>query len=62
MIVNLFRQASPYIGLLKPEKTQDIIDFFITRKVSAQYLKVDEGFELNSDHSPIYLTMSNNHH
>ena len=40
-------------------KTSDLIDFFITRKVSAQYLKVEEGFELNSDHSPIYLTMSN---
>ena len=40
-------------------KTPDLIDFFITRKVSAQYLKLEEGFELNSDHSPIYLTMSN---
>ena len=28
--------------------------------MSAQYLKVEEGFELNSDHSPIYLTLSNN--
>ena len=40
-------------------KTPDLIDFFITRKVSEQYLKVEEGFELNSDHSPIYLTLSN---
>ena len=39
-------------------KTPDLIDFFITTKVSAQYLKVEDGFELNLDHSPIYLTMS----
>ena len=28
--------------------------------MSAQYLNVEEGFELNSDHSPINLTLSNN--
>lgn len=41
-------------------KIPDLIDFFIIRKVSKQYIKLEEGFDLNSDHSPIYLTLSDN--
>ena len=35
-----------------------LIDFFVTRKVSLNYLKIEEGHDLNSDHSPIYLTLN----
>ena len=52
----------PTYGPTDNGKTPDLIDLFITRKVSAQYLRVEEAFELNSNHSPTYLTtsMSNN--
>lgn len=45
-----------------PAKTPDLIDFFITQKVSKVYLEIKEGFDLNSDHSPIYLTFYCNIH
>lgn len=37
-------------------KQPDLIDFFITRKISKSSLEIREGYDLNSDHSPIYLT------
>ena len=38
----------------------DLIDFFVVKKISSLYLKVEEGDDLNSDHSPVYLTLSSN--
>ena len=39
-------------------KTPDLIDFFIVNKISANYMHIEEGLDLNSDHSPIYLNVS----
>lgn len=39
-------------------KKPDLIDFFITRNISANYLLVEENDDLSSDHSPIVLTLS----
>jgi hypothetical protein len=41
-----------------PNKIPDLIDFFIIKNLSFHYLKIEEKFELNSDHSPILLTLS----
>lgn len=41
-------------------KIPDLIDFFILKNVPTNYLQIEEGFDLNSDHSPILLTMSEN--
>jgi hypothetical protein len=38
--------------------TPDVIDFFVVKNISTNYIKIEEGFDLNSDHSPIYLTIS----
>lgn len=43
-----------------PEKIPDLIDFFITKNISSNYMKMEESYELNSDHSPILLTLSDN--
>lgn len=43
-----------------PNKIPDLIDFFIIKNISANYLQIDEFNDLNSDHSPILLTMSEN--
>lgn len=39
-----------------PEKKPDLIDFFIIKKISKSNLEIKSGYDLNSDHSPIYLT------
>lgn len=38
-------------------KTPDLLDFFVIQKISKDTLTIEEGFDLNSDHSPVYLTM-----
>lgn len=43
-----------------PGKIPDLIDFYITRNISANYLQIDDSQDLNSDHSPILLTVSEN--
>uniref|UniRef100_A0A0A9YSX4 Putative RNA-directed DNA polymerase from transposon X-element n=2 Tax=Lygus hesperus TaxID=30085 RepID=A0A0A9YSX4_LYGHE len=39
-------------------KKPDLIDFFVIRNISANYLLVDDCYDLSSDHSPIILTLS----
>lgn len=41
-------------------KIPDLIDFFIIKNISSNFMKVDESYEMNSDHSPIILTLSDN--
>jgi hypothetical protein len=43
-----------------PNKTPDLIDFFVIKDISSNYIKIEESLDLNSDHSPIYLTVSDN--
>jgi hypothetical protein len=40
------------------KKLSDLVDFFVVKNISTNYMKIEEGFDLNSDHSPIYLTIS----
>ena len=39
-------------------RTPDLQNFFILRKVSTNYVKLEDGFDLSSDHSLIILTLS----
>lgn len=41
-----------------PAKKPDLIDFFLTKNISANYVLVEELYDLSSDHSPILLTLS----
>jgi hypothetical protein len=43
-----------------PNKTQDLIDVFVIKNISSNYIKIEENLDLNSDHSPICLTVSDN--
>lgn len=38
-------------------KIPDLLDFFILHKVSKSQMIIDEGFDLCSDHSPVYLSI-----
>ena len=44
-----------------PQKLQDLIDFFVLRKISKNYLVIEKDVEINSDHSPIYLTLNSSY-
>jgi hypothetical protein len=52
--------ANQHIGpqIKKKKKLPDLIDFFVVKIISTNYFKIEEGFDLNSDLSPIYLTIS----
>ena len=39
-------------------KTPDLIDFFVIKNVSINYIEIDEVYDLSSDHSPILLIIS----
>lgn len=41
-----------------PNKIPDLIDFFIVRNIALNYLTIEEAWDMNSDHSPILLTTS----
>lgn len=43
-----------------PNKIPDLIDFFIIKSISSNYLKIDECEDLFTDHSAIILTLSEN--
>jgi hypothetical protein len=43
-----------------PNKTPDLIDFFVIKNISSNYIKVKQSLDLNSDHSPMHLTVSDN--
>jgi hypothetical protein len=41
-----------------PNKLPDLTDFFVLKNISAKDIQIDEGNDLNSDHSPILLTIN----
>ena len=43
-----------------PSKIPDLIDFFIIKNKPAQNIQIQESHDLNSDHTPILLTLSEN--
>lgn len=41
-----------------PKKIPDLLDFFIVKNVSLNYMRTFQSYDLNSDHSAIYLEIS----
>lgn len=41
-----------------PAKIPDLIDFFIVKNISSNYIHIKDSVELNSDHTPIVLILS----
>jgi hypothetical protein len=39
-------------------KIPDVIDFYISKKVQMRYMKIEDSYDLDSDHSPIIMTLS----
>jgi len=40
------------------EKIPDLSDFYIIKNISSNYIQIEDNLELNSDHTPIILTLS----
>lgn len=40
-----------------PKKTLDLTDFFFVKNISSNSIKIENAFDMNSDHSSIYLTI-----
>lgn len=43
-----------------PNKIPDLIDFFIIKNISNNFIQIEDRQEMDSDHSPILLTVSEN--
>lgn len=41
-----------------PKKIPDLLDFFISRKISPNYMAVEENLDLDSDHTAVILILS----
>lgn len=41
-----------------PSRIPDLIDFFIIKNISTNFLHIEEGWDMDSDHSPVMLTLS----
>lgn len=52
--------GSPTYWPTDPNKIPDLIDFFIIRDMSKNYIKVEDSLQMSSDHSPIILILSEN--
>lgn len=46
---------SPTYWPTDPHKIPDLIDFFIYKNIAPDYLKVEQSYDMSSDHSAIYL-------
>ena len=49
--------GKPTYWKIDPNEIPDLIDIFVTKNISPNYMGIEEGYDLNSDHSPILLTI-----
>lgn len=52
--------GSPTYWPTDSQKIPDLIDFFIYKNLSPNFISIEEGYMMSSDHSPILLTLSEN--
>ena len=58
MKCNFHSTGKPTYWPTDHSKIPDLIDFFITRNISSNYIKIEEADDLFSDHSAILMTLS----
>lgn len=52
--------GSPTYWPTDTNKQPDLIDFFIVNKIPTSLIKMESGFDMNSDHSPVFFTLFEN--
>lgn len=55
---NFHSTGKPTYWPTDPNKTPDLLDFFISRKISPNFIDTEESFDLSSDHSAVIITLS----
>lgn len=55
---NIITTGNPTYWPTDTAKIPDLIDFFVTRQIPLIKMHIEDGTELNSDHSPIYLLIN----
>lgn len=55
---DFYSTGKPMYWPTDPKKVPDLIDFYIIKGLSDNYIKVDESGDLASDHSPAIMTIS----
>lgn len=56
--LNHFSTGEPTYWPTDIQKTPDLLDFFVTKGISHNYLNIASSLDLSSDHSPVILTAS----
>ena len=56
--VKLYQRANPRTALQTPKNISGLIDFYVTKNISSNYTQIEDNLELNSNHTPISLTLS----
>lgn len=54
---SIISSGTPTYWPTDTNKIPDLIDFFLVKKISTSRIKIENGFDLSSDHSPIFLTL-----
>lgn len=57
---DVFSSGSPTYWPSDPRKKPDLIDFFVAKNISRNYINIENSQYMNSDHSPVILTYSQN--
>lgn len=50
--------SKPTYWPMDKRKTPDVINFYITKRISEHHLKAESHFDLASDHSPVIVSLS----
>ena len=55
---NVYTTGKPTYWPSDRDKLPDLLDLFICRKISANFIDLEENFDLSSDHSAVIFTLS----
>lgn len=55
---NIHTSGRPTYWPTDTAKIPDVLDFFISKRVSPNFIEVDDNYDLDSDHSAVILTLS----
>ena len=57
---NFHSSGNPTYTPSDVNKIPDVIDFFISKKVSPNFISIEDSYDLSSDHSAVILNLSEN--
>jgi endonuclease/exonuclease/phosphatase (EEP) superfamily protein YafD len=55
---NIHTTGRPTYWSIVRNKTPDVIDFYISKKIPMNCMKIEDSYDLDSDHCPIIMTVT----